>query len=437
MERCVFLFLLFLPTFVSAQGNGERLASLKKLNEKYNIQRLVSADAAIVEKNELYGLVSLDGKTLLPAEYNIISETDGSSLLMLWKNGNAGFADRKGKIVIPVKYELGNIIGNGPPIFSDGMTEVQLGEKYGVVDTTGRIVVPIKYDWFVYVDKNANVIITYDYIEENLCIIMSLDGDTLLVADEYLDAYGDGLLAFKKNGLWGLYDTKNRKVIQHNYEDIRSDNGGLFSVKEKGRWRIIDKNNKEKYSEAKRYIDDTSVFFPGKWNLIWGFKGSKFGAVDTKGNTIIPFRDHHIIDDNVRDRIVMMDDDNTTICVYDGKGNKIATYQSTYYDFEEDYGLERMPFEVDGSFSLLDIKENKILPFRYKEMNLVDGKHFAVKLDDGSKSLIDNEGNIIFKAPFEWIDYIGFGMYKFAVSTGPGHDDITVHFADEKGNSTY
>ena len=444
MKRFFFLFLTIIPLFATGQNHtpteeesAARLAALKKLSEEYNIQRIVSANAVVVEKNEKYGIVSLEGNVLLPLEYNIISETHGSKLLMLWKDGYAGFADRNGKIVIPLKYDLGNIIGNGPPAFSDGMTEVQLGEKYGVIDTTGRVVVPAKYDGFVYVDKSANVIITYDYIDENYCIVMNLDGDTLLVAEEYLDANKDGLLAFRRGRLWDIYDTKSHKELRRSYEEIRNNDDGLFSVKEKGHWKIVDRDGKEHYSNIRRYVDDTTVYYTGKWGLIWGFKGGKYGAVDTKGNTVIPFRNHRNIGDEMRDRIVMMEDGNTTICIYNGKGQQIARYKSTYFDFEEYYGLERMPFEVDGLFTLLDIKENRLLPFRYKEMNLVDAKHFAVKLDDGSNALIDNEGNIILKAPFEWVDYLGYGIYKFVVSSGPGDDDITVHFANEKGKSTY
>ncbi|MBR6068454.1 MAG: WG repeat-containing protein [Bacteroidales bacterium] len=481
MNRLLPLIFLFLPLLsvsqqtVDVKQSAKRLKALQQLSTQYGIQRVISPDVVEFEKDEHYGLVNLDGKVLLPAQYYKIWETCGSNLLMLWsEDGLAGFADHGGRIVIPVEYELGEFIGNEETLtFSNGMHTVARDGKYGVIDTTGQLVVPLKYNEPVSVDVKNSLLLASGFDDDSYDwyrIVMNLDGDTLMTTDDIYSPNSEGVMAVKKGDVWNLYDTKKREAIKGDYDDVtmRFDslisvqaNGqwslydtkkreyvmggfddiivnddGLFSVKENGRWSLIDANGKKYYSDITKYIDDTVPFYRGASGLVWGYRGNAFGAVDLQGRTIIPFNEYYYsVDESVPGRIVMLDGDK--IVMYDSKGTMLANYESSFYLYEDYYKMDIIPVDVDGKTALLDINECKLLPFRYKEINYVDYEHFDVTFDDDSKALINNQGNVILKAPYEWISNIGGGVYEFTVKSKSDPEKEVPYFADKYGNTTY
>lgn len=482
MNRLLSFLFLFLPLLSISQQSADvkqsakRLKALQRLSTQYNIQSIIGPDVVEFEKDDHYGLVSLDGKVILPAKYYMIWKTYGSNLLMLWsEEGLAGFADHSGHIVIPVEYELGEFIGNEQTItFSNGMHCVARNEKYGVIDTTGHLVVPLKYNEPVSVDVKNSLLFASGYNEGTddwYYIVMNLEGDTLMTTDDIYYPNAEGIMAVRKGEVWNLYDTKKREFIKGDYDDVTmrdggfisvqsngqwslydtkkreyvlkgyeeyiiAHNDGLFSVKENGHWSLIDATGQKVYSDITKYIDDTVLFYPGAYGLIWGWRGDAFGAVDTQGRTIIPFKEmHELFDESIPDRIVMLDD--FMIEIYDIKGTLLGNYESSIYLWQDYYNMERLPVNVDGKVALLDIKECKLLPFRYKEAYYVDDDHFCVTFDDDTKALIDNQGNIILKAPCEWIGYIGEGVYEFTVKSKSDPEKEISYYADKYGNSTY
>lgn len=482
MNRFLLLLFLFLPLLSISQQSADvkqsakRLKALQRLSTQYNIQSIIGPDVVEFEKDDHYGLVSLDGKVILPAKYYMIWKTYGSNLLMLWsEEGLAGFADHSGHIVIPVEYEIGVFIGNEQTItFSNGMHCVARNEKYGVIDTTGHLVVPLKYNEPVSVDVKNSLLFASGYNEGTddwYYIVMNLEGDTLMTTDDIHYPNDEGIMAVRKGEVWNLYDTKKREFIKGDYDDVTMRDGGfisvqsngqwslydtkkreyvlkgyeediivhddgLFSVKENGHWSLIDANGKKYYSDITKFIDDTLPFYRGASGLIWGWRGNASGAVDTLGRTIIPFNeDYYWVEENIPDRILLLDD--YKIVIYDSKGTLLANYESSLYLYEDYYDMDIVPVNVDEKTALFDIKECKLLPFRYKEINYVDYEHFDVTFDDDSKALIDNQGNIILKAPYEWIGYIGDGVYEFTVKSKSDPEKEISYYADKYGNSTY
>ena len=62
-------------------------------------------------------------------------------------NGQWGFVDRQGNVVVPLMYD-------DTEFFSEGLAQVRLGDgetgKYGFVDKTGKEVIPLMYDWVAW-----------------------------------------------------------------------------------------------------------------------------------------------------------------------------------------------------------------------------------------------------------------------------------------------
>lgn len=118
----------------------------------------ISINNVIVKKSGKYGLVDLDGKTLLPTEYDLISPTEAIQgnktgvIGIIWKDGKCSFVwMSNGEILEPFKYE--DIIVNK----ADGSTWqmwatylVKENGKYGCIDFDRKPILPSIYDAIDY-----------------------------------------------------------------------------------------------------------------------------------------------------------------------------------------------------------------------------------------------------------------------------------------------
>ena len=76
------------------------------------------------------------------------------------------------------------------------------------------------------------------------------------------------------------------------------------------------------------------------------------------------------------------------------------------------------------------------MPFKFKnELSAVDNNHFLTDLGDGIKGLVDLNGKILFKAPFDWVFSHGNGIYSGNSYDSKDRNKI-VGFADIYGNTT-
>ena len=136
---------------------------------------------------DLYGLLDRDGKAVTQYIYDVIYEE--GSLIAVVKDGKSGFIDKRGKEVIPCKYDAhfaedsdeGWVVGCSP--FTEDISIVKLNGKYGAINRQGNVIIPNVYDelhdfsdglalakiagkWG-YVDKNGKSTFTQDEIKNS------------------------------------------------------------------------------------------------------------------------------------------------------------------------------------------------------------------------------------------------------------------------------
>lgn len=170
-------------TFVTSSGNKFEIRSndlkLKYSTSKYRLQpNNYSEDYIYAYKDNLQGLLDLNGKIFLPVKYTMISGHFNQYGLMEVKGKNhlLGFVNQKGKEVIKCKYQS---FGK----FTNGVISARKDYKRGFLDTKGNIIIPFKYDhafWFAeglarvsirkgdyyhfgFVDRDGNEVIPLKY----------------------------------------------------------------------------------------------------------------------------------------------------------------------------------------------------------------------------------------------------------------------------------
>ncbi len=226
-----------------------------------------SEGMAAVKINHKWGFIDKTGKVVVEPQFNLWQAEFNSSfsdglVAINFSNGKDeksnndsnnvgdikwGFADKKGKIVIPPKF-IGDYFY--PPRFSEGLSSIKsaygFDKKYGYIDKSGEYVIQPTYDK------------AYDF--------------------------KDGLAIVEIDGKEGFINAKGDVVIPLIYDTVSFFSDGYSVVMLNGKTTFIDKfgNN-----PTNKYFDSLDSFSEGLARFL---ENDKYGFIDKKGNVVIkPF----------------------------------------------------------------------------------------------------------------------------------------------------
>ncbi len=265
--------------------------------------------------------VNADGNTSPVFEY-ISGAGEGLVAAAEHDDGDMGYVDYDGNVVVPYKYI-------STEAFSDGMGRVRAlvkidgkeDYKYGYIDKTGKVIVPIQYDWGTSFSNGTA------FVQKDLkYALVGKDGNLLtgFVYDDFEGVFDDSKndrILVKRDGKYGFINYKGEEVIPLIYDDAKDfgnyrgmsrDNVGvdenLALVSKNGRYFFIDMNGVEQpftslvinnQSGYYRYYDATGEY-TNKLNIdaMYTFseglapvsKNNKFGVVDRTGKFIVPIQ---------------------------------------------------------------------------------------------------------------------------------------------------
>lgn len=116
----------------------------------------ISINNLIFKKNKKYGIIGLDGKIVLPADYDLIVSSDAlkkdttGNIGIIWKGGKCSFVRMdNGKILEPFKYDdiiVNNSFCDESIWLMDSTYMVKENGKYGCLNFDRRIILPSMYD---------------------------------------------------------------------------------------------------------------------------------------------------------------------------------------------------------------------------------------------------------------------------------------------------
>lgn len=228
-----------LPVKCDAEGSPVEL--LLKAFSEYNYIRYARIGES---KNETFKLLkdSVNGYAGYRANLQEIGnkkniETD---LILVKKGNNIGYADKTGKLVIPVEFDDGNVDN-----FKDGLVGVMKDKKCGFVNLKGKVVVP-----FIY---------------------------------EMVYNYKDGVAVIKKDGKRGYINKTGKEIVPTIYDEAYFISNGMMLVKKDGKYGYL---NKDGLSVTKLIYDDAFDFNKEGFGEV--IINKKRGLIDKTGKIIIP-----------------------------------------------------------------------------------------------------------------------------------------------------
>ena len=430
-----------------------KMEALERLERDYSIVRYLEPyDLAIVLKDDLHGVVALDGRVVLPLEYYYLEYQSSAGLFVLSKESEegVGFADRQRKQVLPYGFS-GELLGLGVDFFHDGMTCLPRDGKYGIMDTAGRVVVPYVYDTPLSVcPAGKGLMLAHDYDRSTTCLLR-FDGDTVIgpvydiqtvYADDNL-RQGKAMLQVSRIGgdgrdtLLGLYDTEGREVVPCRYRSISQFIGGKAVVERKGAGcGLLDFGGRETVPcSPDRYPGEPSFLLES--GLIVTYRDNQCGVVDPQGRQVIPFHDGYYYADT-RERIALLDND-YRLSVYDVGGRLLERYDAIS-DIEE--SVTGFPVHKEGGkWGFLDERLHLLLPTRYNQIRQMDRSHYLVELDDGQNAVVDPTGRVLLQGPYETVYHICDGIFEVYSCYNTDGDREALPYlkglVDVHGNTTF
>ncbi len=400
----------FKTTFGKIGSNGQ--TKIKRFDDEATAR--AEADKAIAEKTK-QGYVEVGG-TAAPTQASAPKPVHAPAAKPVrgWQ-----FVRPSGEVAIEGPFDHAHS-------FRDGVANVRMGGKWGMIDREGRFVVPPQRDmvWpshkqragfnqgnkWGYLDPSGSVAIEprFDKITSfdvpnvplALCSIagqwgvIDLGGHVVVPAEwDGIGVGKDGWIRTVRKGLSGFVDPSGKRVIDVQF---RCDNfqEGRALVNVNGKFGFIDHEGKMAIDPI---YDNGAGFSEG---VAFVMKGDKYGGIDVEGRTIIPFE--YVGTVALADgRAFVWPEASHAICI-DKTGKRISSTKfGDANSFE--HGTAVVATNEGGPFGLIDTDANLILPMEYESIDGVFGTHRRVgkNTQAGTRyGYVDDRGKLVCEPRF-------------------------------------
>lgn len=285
----------------------------------------------VVEKSKKYGVATLEGKVIVPEQYDQI-DTVGIYLYAKNEQGTTVYNSNGTEANIDRNIEILNTTNEKYRIRINN----ENGTKYGVIGKDGKKIVEEKYNYIEYLydnyfivsgedsklgvidDKNnVKIEIENDSLQkvENTNIVQAIVSNSNItklyskdmnkicemkdaaieVKNNYIRIYNDDevkyfslegqelrntevylnnvLFATQENGKWGFADKEGNMVVEAKYDKVTEFNEyGFAAVKKDGKWGAISRDGKEVIEPSYELKEDSQISFIGIYYQVkYGF----------------------------------------------------------------------------------------------------------------------------------------------------------------------
>lgn len=349
-------------------------------------------DVLKVNKNGKYGLIDLNGKEILPIEYDEITVLDGmENSIIIKKDDKIGLVNDNGSAIIDTNYKEIKALGDS---YKEGYITVDEKGKYGVVSTTKKQILENKYDEIFPVYLKDYYLVKENGTKE----LVNSNGEVVLDKgfDDIKSATTNGVI-FNKDNLYGEMSFSGEITLEPKYQELKEVKKGIYIAKKDDKYGIIDNVGNEQLA-----FDYTGMTYNEKANLFFAedaeYKTSLIDEVyNIKATGILS--EVNTDDGYIRMRL---DDDYK---YFDLKGEETSNIQVLK---DNTIFLSKK----DGKYGYVDKKGNPITDYIYDDATEQNKYGFAAVKKNGVWGSINKEGKEIVEPKYNLennlkIDFIG------------------------------
>ena len=211
----------------------EQIEALENIDENDNVW--YEQNILRIKKNGKYGLIDLNGKEILPAEYDEITVLEGiENSIIVKKDGLVGLANDNGSIIAEPTYSQIKNLGD---TYKNGYITIDQQGKYGLISATKKQILENKYEEIaqIYLDN-------YYLVKENgVQKLVDSKGNTIIENgfDEIKSVTSNGVI-FVKDGLYGEMNSSREITIEAKYQYLKETKDGTYIAKLNDKFGVID-----------------------------------------------------------------------------------------------------------------------------------------------------------------------------------------------------
>jgi hypothetical protein len=223
-------------------------------------------DLATVKVSGKWGILTRAGELVVKANYrDIIKKTKNNYELMgftQWKVFN-----QKKEIVLSMEYE------DVQPVHQS-LYSYQLEGKKGLLNEKGEKISEPQFEQIFSFSKDMAVVKngpTYGVIYTKGTVILPAKFQSIVIDT------ATSLIRAKDSGKWGVYNKAGKIVVPVQYEDVRIQPYGLFTVRQENQWKLL--------NSAGQFVGNQSFDSLGNYQHLHfvARKGAKMGVITLNG----------------------------------------------------------------------------------------------------------------------------------------------------------
>jgi hypothetical protein len=225
-----------------------------------------------------------------------------------------GLKDENEEIILQPKYTHIAPFDGEISIVND------VADKFGAINLAGKEIITLKHDFLNYSDASK----TFIYGEQDKYGLLRADGSVLIKATyDMVDFPENGLIQFMKNDKSGFMNEKEQIIIPAVHEHIFMRNKDYFITFEGTTYSLLSIKDNKKIAGGYEYMA-----LPDEGNAFLAMKNGKYGYIDEKGQTIIPFKFSTALAFENGVAIVSEDEAGENIYYIDTKGEEVAAIEA-------------------------------------------------------------------------------------------------------------
>ena len=382
------------------------------------------------KEGNLYGLINLEGKKILPAEYEDIKNIDyKEGYLKVKKDGLYGVVTIDGKIIIKPNYFDINADGyySNKTKYENGGFIIQMrtdnGYKYGYADKNGKVLFECTYNEIYRITENesendAYIVSSYngkyglikndktifeneyDSIEydstTNLAIltklnkqgISTLEGHLILPIEyEAIDIGGDYINAIKDNNR-EVFNEKGEKLQTTFVSHQKVNNNYAIVIDENNNYNIADSSNNLLLKQGYVYIE----YFTNDLFIVT--QGNNSGLINTNGNVVVPIQYSTLQRIGDKDLLQAVTAKNNKLDLINESGNISEGIENGAIEVQDNY----IKLYSDKNVKYFDMSGNEK---QYKDFVSNNSVYAASK--NGKWGLVDKNGNVVVDYTYDMV----------------------------------
>ena len=348
------------------------------------------SDVLKVARGGKYGLINLNGKEIIPTEYDKISPiSEVKSTFKTEKDGKCGVVNAEGKTIIEPQYADIDVLGEDD---KSGFIIKNDAGKYGIIDYSNNKVIEANYDSIQKVFANDMYVAT----NAGKQILLNKEGKQILSKGfdtiEQILSSQENAIIYTKNGKYGVMSIEDNSIIvKPEYDSLKETKTGILIAQKDGKYGIINLQSEEKIP-----FNYTSISYNKKAD-IYVAEDSEFNSAVLNSNLEVKLTGILIDLNDIKGYIKMRINDE---------------YKYYNFKFEEQQESDIYPNKTlfiskkNGKYGLVDKTGKVIVDYKYDDaIDQNECGYVAVK-KDGKWGSIDSKGNLVQEPIYDLDDYL-------------------------------